>query len=106
MVWFQRIQAAVKTKAACFIVSIVVDFFRLSYGLVLLVLLAIENKSSRHWYGRDAGLPVDLTLVSGGYPQRTCEPSCLWFLAEEASAALGQGLQDLTPHALLAASSA
>src|SRR5262249_50398595 len=33
-VWFQRIQAAVKSKAACFTVSIVGYFFRLSYGLV------------------------------------------------------------------------
>jgi hypothetical protein len=41
MVWFQSIQAAVKSKAACFTVSIVVDFFRLSYGL--LFPLAIEK---------------------------------------------------------------
>src|SRR4030095_9509131 len=34
MVWFQRIQAAVKRKAACFTVSIVGYFFRLLYGLV------------------------------------------------------------------------
>jgi hypothetical protein len=33
-VWFQRIQAAVKSKAACFTVSIVGYFFRLLYGLV------------------------------------------------------------------------
>ena len=31
-VWFQSIQAAVKSRAACFTVSIVVDFFRLSYA--------------------------------------------------------------------------
>ncbi len=43
MVWFQSIQAAVKSKAVRFTVSIVVDFLRLSYGLLSLVLLLIEK---------------------------------------------------------------
>jgi hypothetical protein len=87
MVWFQRIQAAIKSKAVCFTVSIVVDFFRLSYGLVSSRRALLSLKSSRHWNARDAGLLVDLTM-------------------EEASADLGQGLHHLTPHPQLAANSA